>query len=95
MIYRKVFKWLKLALREIGNFLTNLLIPFIVILVFAIELLPIPNKKKILEILKKVEHWAFFACGTANRIYDKIDKEFNTCDCIEEESCEHIVGEVK
>ena len=76
---KKLFEWFGLLFREIGNFLTNLLVPLLAIVIFIVEILPIPNKDKVLLWLKRVEYWAFYASGTAKvlakRVLDKADEE--------------------
>jgi hypothetical protein len=76
---KKVFEWFGLLFREIGNFLTNLLVPLLTVVIFIVEVLPIPKKDKVLLWLKKVEYWVFYASGTAKilakRVLDKAEEE--------------------
>lgn len=76
---KKLFEWFGLLFREIGNFLTNLLVPLLAIVIFIVEILPIPNKDKVLLWLKRVEYWVFYASGTAKilakRVLEKADEE--------------------
>lgn len=62
----KVINRLKLIGREILNFLTNIVIPLIPILMIILELCG--AKKEVLEKVKKWEYALFEICGTKKNI---------------------------
>ena len=67
-------KKLKLFVREIGNFLTNLLCPVISAITAGMELCQFPVKW--ISCMKKAEYWCWKACGTKEvieKIIDKVD----------------------
>ena len=62
----KVINRLKLIGKEILNFLTNIVIPLIPILMIILELFG--AKKDVLEKVKKLEYALFEICGTKKDI---------------------------
>ena len=62
----KVINRLKLIGKEILNFLTNIVIPLIPILMIILELFG--AKKEVLEKFKKLEYALFEICGTKKDI---------------------------
>ena len=64
-----------LILREFGNIVTNVLVPLIAVVIFIVEFIPgIPYGW--LRVLKLVEGYLYMAFGTAQKIEEKIKKEF-------------------
>lgn len=61
-----------IALKEVMNIITNLLVPFVAILVFIAELLPIPFT--VVKALKTLEYILFNAYGTAKDIEKKVEE---------------------
>lgn len=65
-------KKIKLFFKELGNALTNILCPLVSIVVALMELFQLPTAW--IQIVKKVEHWAWYLSGTKDDI-DKILEE--------------------
>lgn len=59
----KVIRRIKLILKEIVNFLGNVAVPFMSLLIAIVGLFPVPTEW--LEGLKKAEYWLFQISGTA------------------------------
>jgi len=74
-MFKKIKDRILLFIKEIGNFLTNLLIPLIGLILIVVEVLPIPIKY--ISFLKTIEYWLFYAAGTAEKINENIKKNFN------------------
>lgn len=68
----KLYKRVKLFFKEIGNILTNTLIPVVGLVILIAEILPIPVTY--IKYLKLVEYWLFYASGTADQISEEIKK---------------------
>lgn len=58
----KLIRRLKIIIKEIGNFLANVAVPFISLLIAILGFFPVPTEW--LEGLKKAEHWLFNVSGT-------------------------------
>ena len=58
----KVIRRIKLILKEIVNFLGNVAVPFMSLLIAIVGLFPVPTEW--LEGLKKAEYWLFQISGT-------------------------------
>lgn len=58
----KIVRRLKIIIKEIGNFLANVAVPFISLLITILGFFPVPTEW--LEGLKKAELWLFNASGT-------------------------------
>lgn len=72
---KKIWSKVKLFVREVGNFLTNLLCPVISAITAGMELCQLPMKW--IEFMKKAEYWCWQACGTKDtidKIIDKVDE---------------------
>lgn len=71
---KKIFARIRVFFKELGNILTNFIVPFVSLLIAILEILPIPTIW--IKFLKTVEYWLFYASGTAKDI-EKIveDKE--------------------
>ena len=72
---KKFWEKFKIFWKELGNVLTNLLCPVMSILCAGAELLQLPTS--VIQTLKKIEVWLFFACGTQkslNALEDITDK---------------------
>ena len=64
-----------LVLQEFGNILTNIGVPLVATLIFAVGLIPgIPYS--VLSALKLIEKYMYEAFGTSQKIRDKIEEEF-------------------
>lgn len=59
----KILRRIKLVLKEIINFLGNVAVPFMSLLIAIVGLFPVPTTW--LEGLKKAEYWLFQIAGTA------------------------------
>jgi hypothetical protein len=68
---KTVLKRVALFLREIGNLLSNILVPLVSLIIAIMELFPIPMGW--IKIAKKVEHWLFYAYGTSKKIEEIIE----------------------
>ena len=62
----------KLFWKELGNTLTNFLCPLISLLIAIMELCQLPSSW--IQSMKKIEYWAWFACGTKEKIDEMIDE---------------------
>lgn len=69
---KKIWKKFLCFWKELGNIITNVLAPFASLLVAAAELLQLPIV--VIQALKKVEYWCFYACGTQKTIDDIVNK---------------------
>ena len=69
---KKVWQGLRLAAREVGNTLTNVLVPVLSVACAMSEALQLPVG--VVAKLKQTEHKLFLACGTAHIINDYLDK---------------------
>lgn len=69
---KKFWSKFKLFWCELGNVLTNLLCPLISLVIAFMEIFQLPTNW--IQIMKKVEHWAWFACGTKDKIDEMIDQ---------------------
>ncbi len=74
-MFEKFKKRLLLILKEIGNILTNTLIPFLGIAILILEFLPVPSTY--VKFLKTVEYWLFYASGTAEQISEEIQDKYH------------------
>lgn len=63
---------LKLIIKEVGNFLANIAVPLISLLIAILGVLPVPTTW--LDALKKVEYWLFKVSGTAKDLEEVIEK---------------------
>lgn len=66
---KTVWSKIKLFWKELGNFLTNLLCPIITVIIAIMEALQLPSN--VIQVMKKIEYWCFYACATKEKI-DKI-----------------------
>ena len=73
-MFTKFKERLLLILKEVGNFLSNILIPFIGLLILIVEILPLP--KSVAALLKKVEYWLFYISGTASKLEENIKDKY-------------------
>ena len=73
-MFKKIKDRIVLFVKEVGNILTNLLIPAVGLFIVIAEILPIP--RKYIGYLKTVEYWLFYAAGTAEKIDENIKKKF-------------------
>ena len=74
-MFKKIKDRVILFVKEVGNVLTDLLIPVVGLAILVMEALPIP--RKYIKWLKIVEYWLFYAAGTADKINEDIKKKFN------------------
>lgn len=65
---------LLLILKELGNILTNTIIPILGIIILIAEILPVP--KIYIGYLKTLEYILFYASGTADEIKKEIKERF-------------------
>lgn len=64
---------IKIIIKEVGNFIGNILVPFVSLLIAILGLFPVPTTW--LEALKKVEVWLFNFAGTAKDIETQVVEE--------------------
>lgn len=69
---KKFWSKFKLFWKELGNFLTNLLCPVVSALASGAALLQLPAG--VIQFLKKVEYWCFYACSTKPVIDELVEK---------------------
>lgn len=70
--------------KELGNVLTNVLVPVVAMVAAIMELLQLPTAW--IQGVKKVEYWLWEACGTKKEIDKFIEKvEVMLDDVLEEE----------
>ena len=65
-------KKLKCFWRELGNILTNVLVPFVAGIAAVMELCQLPTSW--IQFIKKVEYWLWEACGTKKKIDEFLEK---------------------
>ena len=73
-MFKKIKDRVVLIVKEIGNFITNLLLPLVGLIIIVLEALPVP--KKYIKLLKTIEYWLFYASGTAKKIDENIKDKF-------------------
>ena len=73
-MFEKIKNRVLLILKEVGNLLTNFLIPLVGLVILIAEILPIP--RMYIKFLKTVEYWLFYASGTADNIEEGIRDKF-------------------
>lgn len=71
--FEKFKKRLVILLKEIGNFITNALVPLAGLLGFIFGLIP-GMPISVIRILKKIEDILYNASGTANQIEEYVEK---------------------
>lgn len=69
---KKVFKRVRLFLKEILNFITNILVPIVSVVISILEVLPVPSTW--IKLMKVLEYWLFYAFGTAKDIDKAIEE---------------------
>lgn len=65
------WKKIKCAVKEVFNFLTNLLCPVASLVCVLMELLQLPTPA--IKAVKKVEYWLWYAAGTKEDIDNFVD----------------------
>lgn len=68
------WKWAKEGLKEVLNFLLNVLVPVVSILVTIAEVVPFVPAKAVM-ILKKAEYFMFNAFGTAKDLEKRLQEK--------------------
>ena len=68
----KFWKKVKCAVKEIFNFLTNLLCPVLSLVCALMEVFGLPTKA--IQAVKKAEYWCWYAAGTKETIDNFVDK---------------------
>ena len=72
---KKFWKKFKIFWVEIGNILTNILCPVVAVVAAGMELCQLPTSW--IQVVKKIEYWCWYACGTKeklDKIVDKVDE---------------------
>lgn len=88
---KKVWKKIKLAMREALNLLTNLLCPVVSAVCVVLEVCQCPAS--MVSAVKKVEYWFWKIGGTKDAIEDLIGKVDGAIDKTEEEHDKLTKGE--
>ena len=80
----KFWKKVKCAVKEIFNFLTNLLCPILSLVCALMEFFGLPTKA--IQAVKKAEYWCWYAAGTKDTIDHFVDKVEDAIEKTEEGS---------
>ena len=72
IFFKKWWEKLKIFLRELANIITNVCVPIVAIACGICEAVNAPSN--VIQILKKVEYWLFYAMGTAHKIDEIIEQ---------------------
>lgn len=80
----KFWKKVKCAVREIFNFLTNLLCPILSLVCALMEVFGLPTKA--IQAVKKAEYWCWYAAGTKETIDNFVEKVEDAIEKTEEGS---------
>lgn len=80
----KFWKKVKCAVKEIFNFLTNLLCPVLSLVCALMEVFGLPTKA--IQAVKKAEYWCWYAAGTKETIDNFVDKVEDAIEKTEEGS---------
>lgn len=80
----KFWKKVKCAVKEIFNFLTNLLCPVLSLVCALMEVFGLPTKA--IQAVKKAEYWCWYAAGTKETIDNFVEKVEDAIEKTEEGS---------
>lgn len=80
----KFWKKVKCAVKEIFNFLTNLLCPILSLVCALMEVFGLPTKA--IQAVKKAEYWCWYAAGTKETIDNFVEKVEDAIEKTEEGS---------
>ena len=80
----KFWKKVKCAVKEVFNFLTNLLCPVLSLVCALMEVFGLPTKA--IQAVKKAEYWCWYAAGTKDTIDHFVDKVEDAIEKTEEGS---------
>ena len=80
----KFWKKVKCAVKEVFNFLTNLLCPILSLVCALMEVFGLPTKA--IQAVKKAEYWCWYAAGTKDTIDNFVDKVEDAIEKTEEGS---------
>ena len=69
---KKILKRISFFLKELLNFLTDVLVPLVSLIAAILQLLPVPLKW--VHTVKKIENWLYYAKGTGDKIKEEVDK---------------------